>query len=190
MGVDFIHSDADAVWLRNPLDRFFADRDADLIVSQGTAWPHDVHARWGLVLCCGLFYVHASKKMSAFMAEMLRDMRTSRDDQVSFNRVVASDEVEWEIHEPYRMAFKTRTFTCSRQVIEGRGKHLRIRVLPHHLFQRMHMPGEPAYVKHVFSEKTAESTKEMLERTGCYLLGTTLPPRPGLLGRLAGLLRG
>ena len=50
-GIDFVHSDADAVWLRDPIPEYFGPGEtADLVASQGTRHPPDVFGRWGFVL--------------------------------------------------------------------------------------------------------------------------------------------
>src|SRR3984957_18600744 len=65
-GVDFIHSDADAVWLHDPRPFCFAHRGFDLMFSQGFAYPAATWRSWGFVLCCGLFAVRANPATSAF----------------------------------------------------------------------------------------------------------------------------
>ncbi|MEW6746969.1 MAG: putative nucleotide-diphospho-sugar transferase [Planctomycetota bacterium] len=169
LGVDFIHSDTDAVWLKNPLLEFFRDPGPDIVASPGTVWPHDVHSEWGFVLCCGLFFVRASKKMSYFLHEMLEDVARTKDDQVSLNRLLQRDRIRWTIRAPYPLPFRGKTVTCSRQSIEGRGENLQVSVLPHHLFQRLPMPDEVAYVKHILSPKTSADKIEILKEHGCYV---------------------
>jgi hypothetical protein len=44
-----VHSDCDAVWLGNPLP-LIDQCQSDMVLSQGTVWPPDVHAKHGLVL--------------------------------------------------------------------------------------------------------------------------------------------
>ena len=66
-GIDFVHSDADAIWLRDPIPEYFrAEKDLDLIASQGTRWPPDVFDQWGFVLCCGLFYMRSTRPARRF----------------------------------------------------------------------------------------------------------------------------
>ena len=56
---DFIHSDADAIWLRDPVD-LWTSGDVDMSFSQGAIHPPDTHRALGFVLCCGFFRVNAT----------------------------------------------------------------------------------------------------------------------------------
>ena len=170
LGVNFFHSDADAVWLRDPLERYFADNETDLIISQGTVWPHDIHAKWGFVLCCGLFYVKSSPKMGDFFKAMLDELAGNKDDQASLNRIIDRDDIVWQIDEPYDNFYNGKKFLCSRRSIIGVGKTLRIKVLPHHLFQRVYTKNQDPYVVHPLAAKHSSDTKQALKNAGCYLL--------------------
>ena len=50
----FIHSDLDAIWLKNP-EIILKEINADLIFSQGTIHPRPMFKKFGLVACCGFF---------------------------------------------------------------------------------------------------------------------------------------
>lgn len=52
-GVDIIHSDLDAIWLKNPIK--FITRDYDLVASTGT-FPRETNEKWGFTLCMGWMY--------------------------------------------------------------------------------------------------------------------------------------
>ena len=67
-GFGVIHSDADAVWVRNPLPMMVAG-GTEMVFSQGTVWPPDVHARRGIVVCCGLFYMKSTPAVREFMVK-------------------------------------------------------------------------------------------------------------------------
>ena len=173
-GIPFIHSDSDAVWLRNPMATFFSHPDHDLIISQGTIWPADVVQKRGFVICCGLFYLQSSAAARRLLLEMEEDVRATGDDQISLNRVIESYEVEWEINreQVYGLKFRGTPFLCSKQPITGKSttNALKICMLPHHQFQRMHMPDEEAYVKHLISPKTAQSKLDLFRKTDSLFL--------------------
>lgn len=136
-GYDVVHSDSDAVWLRDPLP-FMASCSADMVFSQGTVWPPDVHARHGLVLCCGLFRLTACDGVRAFMRAVEARVAADRDDQVSINRLLDEAGVRWRIDTPYRIPFRDTAFTASRSVIRAAaGDGPSVAVLPHHLFPRL-----------------------------------------------------
>jgi len=172
-GVDVIHSDIDAVWLRDPVTEYFS-RDADhLVVSQGTVWPDDVLKRQGFVLCCGLFYLRSSGETMTLLDHMLRDIVSTNDDQISLNRLISAS-VTWDrqLKNTYQFTFRGHVVTCSEEPIRGRCRKtgLSVTLLPHHLFQRIHMPDRPAFVKHLFSEKTDQDKFESFRQSGCLFL--------------------
>lgn len=170
-GYCLIHSDADAVWLKDPRARYFFGSDADIVFSQGTQWPIPCWERWGFILCCGLFFLRPTDPVRALMRDWVAHVVGSGDDQVSFNLLLLERAVAWEIAAPYRLPTPFGIdITCSRQLIRGQAAGLRIEVLPQHLFQRVHLPGEEAYVKHCLSGQTAQTTRQGLEETGCWLL--------------------
>tara|TARA_B100000519_G_scaffold203369_1_gene225971 strand:+ start:15853 stop:16611 length:759 start_codon:yes stop_codon:yes gene_type:complete len=169
---EIIHSDADAVWLRNPLP-MFTSLDSNIIFTQGTVWPHDVHALYGIVLCCGLFYLNNSEQAKQFVKQIRARVVTDNDDQISVNREVASRITGWRIEEPRHIPFRETTFVTSKAVIKSipksEGDDLNICVLPHHLFPRMveHI-NEDVYVAHPLSGKTLDEKVRCLSDLGIW----------------------
>jgi hypothetical protein len=164
-GVDFIHSDADAIWLQDPRGSYLASGDADLVASQGTVWPPDVHQRFGFVLCCGLFRLRSTPVSRRLLTELESHVLVSRDDQVSLNRLLAERSMRWHAQraDAYYLALGPKQFLCSRSLIEGvAADGLRASVLPHHLFQRVpvSLDDEP-YVSHYLTPKDPQA--KMLE---------------------------
>lgn len=172
-GIDVIHSDNDAMWLRNPIPDFFSGDADDLVVSQGTVWPDDVLLRQGFVLCCGLFYLRSNNATVGLLDAMLRDIVTTNDDQISLNRLISA-MVTWDttLTAPYHFMFRGHRVMCSETPIRGRCRNsgLSVTLLPHHLFQRLHMPDRPAYVKHLLSKKTGPDKLESFRQSGCLFL--------------------
>lgn len=172
-GIHVIHSDADAVWLRDPIPGFFSQHADDLVISQGTIWPEDCLRKQGFVLCCGLFYLRSSAATLTLMEELRKDMVNTRDDQVTLNRLVSTSITwAWDSTKAYQFVFRGRRVICSEDPIRGRASEtgLTVMLLPHHLFQRVHMPGRSAYVKHLISEKTAEDKLTSFRNAGCLFL--------------------
>lgn len=175
-GISFLHSDADAVWLRNPFPAFIHNSIHEVIASQGTIWPADVADTQGFVFCCGFFFVKSCPETRALLEELAADVAVTGDDQISLNSVLQRKTIHWETGHtrPYSMHHEKHTFTCFEAAVTGKAQNQRltIKLLPHHLFQRLHMPGQEAFVKHLLSDKDSESKLDMLARTDCRFLAT------------------
>ena len=175
-GISFLHSDADAIWLKNPFPEFFDNSNHEIVASQGTVWPADVASQQGFVFCCGFLFVKSCRQTRELLDELAGDVAVTADDQVSLNRILQGKSIAWDTRHTsnYCIHHQDRKFTCYKAVLRGETQNgrLSIALLPHHLFQRLHMPGQDAFVKHLLSDKDSESKFELFERTGCRLLAT------------------
>lgn len=164
-----IHSDADAVWLRDPLP-MINRCGGDMVFSQGTVWPPDVHSRTGIVLCCGLYYLRNTGPVRRFMARVEARVACDRSDQASVNRQLLEDGIEWRVDDPYAIPFGDTYFTASRQVIRSRSDQpFAVSVLPHHLFPRLMPAADPeVFVAHPLSPKTCEGSVAVLSQYGLW----------------------
>ncbi len=164
-----IHSDADAVWLRDPLPMINGCA-GDMVFSQGTIWPPDVHSQTGIVLCCGLFFLRNTEAVRWFMARVEARVACDRSDQASVNRLLLEDGIEWSVDAPYAIPFGDTFFTASRQVIRSRSDQpLAVSVLPHHLFPRLMPAADPeVFVAHPLSPKTCEGSVSVLSQYGLW----------------------
>ncbi len=173
-GVDFIHSDVDAIWMRDPRPCHFGDLSIDLVVSQGTIWPPDVHAQFGFVLCCGLFQLRSNIRTQRLLDDLKAHVKDTGDDQISLNRVIASRSMRWRIESgtAYRVELAGKHLFCSRAGVVGTGSDgLRVCLLPQHLFQRIPLhSNEPPYVLHLLTPKTANAKLRQFEKHRCRLL--------------------
>ncbi len=167
-GIDFVHSDADAVWLRSPVDEIFC-LGTDLIFSTGTIWPPDVVASWGFVLCCGLFGVRAGRATADLFAEMLDRVRLVQDDQIAVNRLLAEKGTIWNAEGPSESRqWKGREFRIFDRPITGRCNGLSISLLPHRRFPRLPEIATDTVVAHPLSSQSAGDTIRELRRLGLW----------------------
>ncbi|MDO6567906.1 putative nucleotide-diphospho-sugar transferase [Alteromonas sp. 1_MG-2023] len=169
---EIIHSDADAVWLRNPLP-MISSLNSNITFTQGTVWPHDVHTLHGVVLCCGLFYLNNSSEARHFLKQVRKRVENDNDDQISVNREVASRINGWQIKEPLQIPFRETTFTTSKEVMRSIAKSesddLNICVLPHHLFPRLvETISDDVYIAHPLSGKTLDEKAQCLSELGIW----------------------
>lgn len=174
-GIDFIHSDVDAIWLRDPRQAYFGAGEVDLIASQGTVWPNDVHQRFGFVLCCGLFSLRSSAASRRLLAELVPHVAMTRDDQISLNRLLAGRQIVWRANpaDTYYITAGPMRFLCSKSPICGQGADgLRVSVLPHHLFQRLPMQqlSDIPFVSHPLTPKEPKAKLQEFARSGCLFV--------------------
>jgi hypothetical protein len=160
-GAQFIHSDTDAIWVRNPLGTGTArERSEDLVFSQGTVWPPDVHKRWGFVLCCGWFWARPTAGARQFFSALESDVLLSGDDQLSVNRMLAAAPMRWDLSRgpDYRLDFNGQAVPCWATSIRGTNPDasLSVALLPHCEFQRLPEASDRAVVKHYVTPKNCE----------------------------------
>jgi hypothetical protein len=136
-GIDFIHSDADAIWIASPLAAAFAD-GADLAFSSGTVWPKSIVEKWGFVLCCGFFAARGTPATAAFFAEVAERVRVCEDDQIAVNEALLDAGIRWDDRAPSeeRMWLDTPFRVFSRTVL-GEAPGLTVALLPHSRFPRL-----------------------------------------------------
>jgi Nucleotide-diphospho-sugar transferase len=169
-GEHLVHSDVDAIWVRNPLKTGSAvGRQEDLLFSPGTVWPPDVHAQWGFVLCCGWFYARPSLAARAFFEGLEADVLATGDDQVSVNRLLAAVGVRWERRVgDYQLPFRDLAVQCWREPLRGVSATggLSVALLPHREFQRLPEDFGDAQVKHYLTPKNCEEKIKVLRQLG------------------------
>jgi hypothetical protein len=173
-GIDFIHSDVDAVWLGDPRPFCFADGSRDLVFSPGTTYPTEVWRHWGFVLCCGLFAVKGGAAAAAFFAGARRLAPSIGDDQVVINHLLAREGLIWQTEggDCYELGVNGRSFACYRQILDGYCETLDLRVglLPHHLFPRLPAAGPGPLVKHPLGPGNPTEKMLRLREVGCWML--------------------
>jgi hypothetical protein len=170
-GEEFIHSDADAIWLRNPLREGSArDLREDLVFSQGTIWPPDVHEQGGVGLCCGWFWARPTPVVQAFFKALESEVRTIGDDQICVNRLLAAAGAVWQHagRGDYQLPFRDRPLQCWSEPIRAslRAAPLSVALLPHGEFQRLPETTERAVVKHYLTPKNCEQKLSALRHFG------------------------
>ena len=100
-GCDFIHSDADAFWLRDPRPWLAARRGYDLLCSQGTTFPRAHYRRHGFTLCAGFFFCRANERTRRYFEKVDALAGRYLDDQVAMNAgLLADPEGRWCLARP------------------------------------------------------------------------------------------
>jgi hypothetical protein len=170
-GEEFIHSDIDAIWIHNPLYRgAAAGRDEDLLFSQGTVWPFDVHRRWGFVLCCGWFWAKPTAPVLAFFEALEADVKLTGDDQISVNRLLSAMGARWSHADAdeYCLRLREHVVQCWSRPIRATTTigSLSVALLPQREFQRLPEDTEHAIVKHLLTPKNCQQKLSVLQAYG------------------------
>jgi len=179
-GVTFIHSDTDAIWVQNPLPRFFTNPRQDMKYSQGTLAPVELSSKWGFVVCGGLYYIKATPFTRAVLQWMLEHLLMNprvplhATDQDSTNFALEAFGVQWHVdpNQTYVKGLFQRQFTCSKTEVMGtfEGEQVQVSLLPHHLFVRQQMIYlEKPFVLHLYTHGGPKQTDKkllMLEKEG------------------------
>ena len=174
-GTEFIHSDLDAVWLKDPLaENSTARHTEDLVFSQGTVWPPAIHQEWGFVLCCGWFWVKPTVAAQQFFRDLIRDVANTGDDQISVNRLLKATGLRWETGGrcDYQLPFGKHRVHCWSHPLRGKTADGRLSavMLPHHQFQRLPERGDNVIVKHFLSPKICKDKIIALRECGLWKL--------------------
>jgi len=128
-GINVLHSDLDAVWLRNPLS--LIDRQYDIVSSTGT-FPRDVYNKVGFTLCMGWIYYKSSTIVKELFESVLNAKTDDNfDDQLEFNR----------------------------EIFNGNWQNLKLKTLDQSIISRGQPHTENTYVAHPLSEKHIDREK-------------------------------
>ena len=101
LGCDFVHSDADALWLRDPRPWLLGQEPFDLLFSQATTRPASHLARHRFTLCAGFFFARSNARTCAYFsaADALAELIPS--DQRRMNVLLLEDpSPDWRIVRP------------------------------------------------------------------------------------------
>jgi len=157
-GTDVLLSDADAVWLRNPLD-FLGS--GDIVASRGIL-PIPMAAQLGATVCMGWAFFRGTPAVARFVgSEVLA--RYVDDDQVAVNDALVAKG----LHFPSRLDFMNST-----GIDNGSAGDISVRLLDHRRFQRICNPSTfgKAYVAHCLCSKDGQTKKVKARENGLWFL--------------------
>lgn len=172
-GIDFVHSDADALILRNPLPTLQED-PSELVMSQGTVHPPEVVRVRGHVLCAGFFFLRSGSRSRDMLHEALEQARRRGTDQAGLNGAIEKMEGEWNLRKEqgvYREHRGERFVIFEEPARFISGGHLWVTMLSHYQFQRFFLGHEHnPYVVHPLANQQASSKQEALRLLGLWRL--------------------
>lgn len=88
-GIDIIHSDTDALWLKNPIPDLIESNDQDIIVStvrHSYAFPPEVREALGFTCCMGWIFFRSNHKTISYLDRFLNTREIKGSDQKNFNQ--------------------------------------------------------------------------------------------------------
>lgn len=142
----FIHSDLDAIWLKNPFN-YLNLYKYDLIFSQGSVYPRDMYSKFGFVACCGFFMIRKSNLSTIFLDELLDNVKVSNDDQVSVNKFLLKYYESFNFKDTYKnkanlpdgknFLIKCSNYPIIGNVKKGNNDLPSFAILPQKLFTRL-----------------------------------------------------
>jgi len=125
--IDVLHSDLDAIWLKNPLG--FISDEFDVVASTG-AFPRDINKKIGYTLCMGWIYYKSSSIVKQIFRNILSNHSENKfDDQVEFNREI----------------FNSQKY-----------ENLQLKVLDKNIISRKNPHNDQTYVAHPLSPKNID----------------------------------
>lgn len=145
-GLDILHSDLDAFWLKSPW-ALLDGREEDFIFSREFGLPKRLVPIWGFVLCCGFFQAKSTPSARAFFARWHEQVTQHGDDQFALNTLLHELGVAWQ-------AIPFHAWTAHRGTVSIDGQSVSFLVLPYECVSR-----EPPFlskgeaVAHTFFEK-------------------------------------
>jgi hypothetical protein len=145
-GYSVVLSDADAVWLRDPMPYL---RDADLAFQRIVYHPPAIATQWGFAACGGFISFRSGPRATAFLARCVDEQRSLFCDQVAINLALLEGDPDWRCEHPDWMLpargvrYKTSDLEvafgkCVTSSITGelRQGQLKVLALPHDRFWR------------------------------------------------------
>lgn len=144
LGLNVIMSDADAVWLQDPM-AVLDSKDSDCAFQRVLNFPKAIARIWGFTACSGFAFFRSSAGALALIDSCIAEHRQVEDDQVALNLALLSARTRWAEPPPdtnySRMIPKDQLIAAfsrdGREPICGRTETgLDVIALPHHQFWR------------------------------------------------------
>ncbi|CAM9585429.1 unnamed protein product [Laminaria digitata] len=137
-GNDVIMSDADALWLRDPMEYFSLPevRNSSVVASRGNL-PFNISNRWGATMCLGFVLFRATGHgMDVLQKSMEKLVSRLGDDQIVANKVVDKLGVVWDEDSDMRLLNSTGLGRGTVDKLHGDDGPFVITLLPHSAFTR------------------------------------------------------
>ena len=139
-GYDVIMSDADALWLRDPMDYFNLPevRNSSVVASRGNH-PRSISNRWGASMCLGFILFRATGPGMVTLQKYIETLVLQiTDDQIATNKAVNRFGITWDEDSDMRFANSTGLGRGTiDNLFDDDDEPLVITLLPHSAFTRL-----------------------------------------------------
>lgn len=139
VGYDVIMSDADALWLRDPMEYFsLPGVKSSSVVSSRGIMPFALGRRWGATMCLGfILFRSTGGGMNRLLESIENLIRKDGDDQVAVNFALFQFGVYWDEDSDMRHVESTGLGRGTLDLLQGgNGEPLVVTLLPHNAFTR------------------------------------------------------
>lgn len=166
-GTSVLLTDADAVWIKNPMEFL---KDADIATQRGS-YPVHVRDQLGATACMGFAYFAGSPAVSNFFhEEVMTKFEHGHDDQVALNEALLDDGIYFDHKLDYE-----QSRNIDRGIIPAKvhRRELHVNFLDHYRFSRVCKAGTihaDTIVAHCRSPKTGLSKIRELKAHGTHWL--------------------
>lgn len=171
-GYQVLHTDADAVWIDDPMHDIDALDDCDLVVSQDAVGPSDALATMGVVVSCGFFVARAGAATCGLIGDVMAQLRQgAADDRVALNRALVARGMLWDLSDPWgAMTVHDRRVPIFDRTVRGSDHSgLRAALLAQTRYQRVRLD-RPAVVAHHLAFTDGGVMRAQLAAAGCLHL--------------------
>jgi len=101
-GIDIIHSDTDALWLKNPIPDLIESNNQDIILStvrHRGAFPPEVREAFGFTCCMGWIFFRSNHKTINYLDRFLNTREIKGSDQKNFNQFLLYNNPSSKSHD-------------------------------------------------------------------------------------------
>jgi len=164
-GTSVLLTDADAVWIKNPMEFL---KDADIVTQRGS-FPPQVAKHLGATACTGFAYFAGNSAASSFFHEEVMG-KFQGDDQTALNEALIDNGIHFDRKLEYEQ---------SRQIDRGivpakvHRRELHVAFLDHYRFPRKCMADTihaDTVVAHCLTDKTGDSKISQMKKMSLYWL--------------------
>lgn len=177
-GQDVIMSDADALWLGDPMQDFAAPPAANssIVASRGS-YPRKLGDQWGSTICMGfiLFRTGGNGDMREFLEKIQQLVLENGDDQVAVNSAASHLGIEWDKQGGDMRYEESQGFGFGTidSLTDDHGWPFAVTLLPHNKYTRQCLQtplSEITVVAHCRSPKRAGAKIDWMRKAGLWSL--------------------